>query len=196
MPFNYEWATLRTKSSMKVKSGFSQLDVQMTVKFTDDFLEPGGSATTSNGYQKLRALIAQFRTTPFCYVENQYQSACAAGSWEYSEAVYSHYQCQQCSYCGVWYRNYGWYNGWYYYDYYYCGEYIYYDCYCYHVYDYYYSCSSWNYVEFPPEETAHTLSFNIEAGSHGALVGSITDNNWFCEVEEASLIINGNKIVD
>ena len=69
--FNHEWQTLRTRSSTKAKSGFSAIDITMTVKFTDDPLatEVG---QIFNGYRKLRDLISQFRVTPFCYVENQF----------------------------------------------------------------------------------------------------------------------------
>ncbi len=69
--FNHEWQTLRTRSSTKVKSGFSQLDITMTVKFTDDAfsLQQG---QILNGYRKLRNLVSQFRVTPFCYIENQF----------------------------------------------------------------------------------------------------------------------------
>jgi murein DD-endopeptidase MepM/ murein hydrolase activator NlpD len=69
--FNHEWQTLRTRSSVKVKSGFSQLDVTMTVKFTDDPIA-AKAGTIFNGFRKLRALVSQFRVTPFCYVENQF----------------------------------------------------------------------------------------------------------------------------
>jgi len=65
------------------------------------------------------------------------------------------------------------------------------------VYDYYYSCTSWNYVEFKPEETAHTVSFNIEATSHGIVAGNVPDNsNWYCEVQQAILMVNGAKAID
>lgn len=70
--FNHEWQTLRTKSSAKVKSGFSQLDISLTVSFTND-PSPGSSlGEINNGYRKLKDLISQFRVTPFCYVENQF----------------------------------------------------------------------------------------------------------------------------
>lgn len=70
--FNHQWQTLRTRSSIKVKSGFSCLDVFMTIQFTDDFINIEGSATPTNGMGKLRNLISQFRVTPFCYVENDF----------------------------------------------------------------------------------------------------------------------------
>jgi murein DD-endopeptidase MepM/ murein hydrolase activator NlpD len=58
MPMNYSYQALRTTSSIKVKSGYSQLDIDISVKFT------------SNNLYKLRDLVSQFRVTPFCYVEN------------------------------------------------------------------------------------------------------------------------------
>jgi len=69
-PFNLEWQTLRTKSSMKVKSGFSQIDIQLLVKFTDDSFSQDNLGTPINGFDKLRKLIAQLRVTPFCFAEN------------------------------------------------------------------------------------------------------------------------------
>lgn len=65
--FNHQWQTLRTSSSTKVKSGFSTIDIVCNVKFTDTI---GNDAT--NGYEKLQALVAQFRVTPFCYVANDF----------------------------------------------------------------------------------------------------------------------------
>lgn len=65
--FNHQWQTLRTTSSIKAKSGFSTIDIVCNVKFTDTV---GNDAT--NGYEKLQALVAQFRVTPFCYVENDF----------------------------------------------------------------------------------------------------------------------------
>lgn len=59
---NYSWQSLRTTSSTKLKSGYSQLDITCRVMFTGN----------NKGYAKLRNLVAQFRVTPFCYVENQY----------------------------------------------------------------------------------------------------------------------------
>ncbi len=69
--FNHEWQTLRTRSSTKVKSGFSQIDISMTCKFTDDPIAvPSGRIY--NGLRKLRNLVSQFRVTPFCYIENEF----------------------------------------------------------------------------------------------------------------------------
>lgn len=65
--FNHQWQTLRTRSSVKSKSGYSQLDIQVSVKFTDTKIQ----GESHNGLQKLRDLVSQFRVTPFCYVENQ-----------------------------------------------------------------------------------------------------------------------------
>lgn len=69
--FNHQWNTLRTRSSMKVKSGFSQITVQLKIIFTDT-LENAPAGKIVNGFSKLRDLVSQFRVTPICYVENQY----------------------------------------------------------------------------------------------------------------------------
>lgn len=65
---NHQWQTLRTKSSIKVKSGYSQLDISLTVYFTDTLFE----GEIQNGVGKLRDLVSQFRVTPFCYVQNEF----------------------------------------------------------------------------------------------------------------------------
>lgn len=65
---NHSWQTLRTKSSIKVKSGYSCIDVTLTVYFTDTTQD----GETLNGIQKLRDLVSQMRVTPFCYVENEF----------------------------------------------------------------------------------------------------------------------------
>ena len=81
--FNNKWQTLRTSSSTKVKSGFSSLDIICNAKFTDTIGNHG-----INGYQKLQALVAQFRVTPFCYVENQYlRDVITAGNYSRSMAL-------------------------------------------------------------------------------------------------------------
>lgn len=54
--------TLRTRSSIKIDSGYSQVDITCKVSFVG----------TNNGYLKLRDLVSQFRVTPFCYVQNAY----------------------------------------------------------------------------------------------------------------------------
>lgn len=85
--FNHEWQTLRTRSSIKVKSGFSALDVTMTCQFTDDPIEFQGG-TVINGFSKLRMLISQFRVTPFCYIENQFlRNSILGGSKDQSMAL-------------------------------------------------------------------------------------------------------------
>ena len=74
--FNHQWQTLRTTSSIKAKSGFSTIDIVCNVKFTDSIGED-----YSNGYEKLQALVAQFRVTPFCYVDNDFlRDSIVAGS--------------------------------------------------------------------------------------------------------------------
>ncbi len=70
--YNNQWQTLRTRSSIKVKSGFSSLDIYISCKFTDDNFIEEGQKRPRNGLKKLRDLISQFRVTPFCFVENQF----------------------------------------------------------------------------------------------------------------------------
>lgn len=59
---NYQWQTLRTKTSQKTKSGHSSIDIEFTVAFVgaDDINE------------KLRPLIAQLRYMPFCFADNAF----------------------------------------------------------------------------------------------------------------------------
>jgi len=59
---NNYWQTLRTRSSIKLASGYSLLDIEVSMKVLANHTE----------LQKLSALIAQLRVTPFCYVDNQY----------------------------------------------------------------------------------------------------------------------------
>lgn len=77
--FPNQWKTLRTQASIKSKSGFSTLEVSMSVIFTDN-PSTSGSLSALNGIKKLRNLISQFRVTPFCYVENQLIRSAALGS--------------------------------------------------------------------------------------------------------------------
>jgi murein DD-endopeptidase MepM/ murein hydrolase activator NlpD len=69
--YNNIYQTLRTQSSIKSKSGFSTIDVYLTIDFTDDF-PLGENIGNQNGFQQLRNLVSQFRVTPFCYVENSF----------------------------------------------------------------------------------------------------------------------------
>ena len=69
--FNNIYQTLRTQSSIKSKSGFSTIDVYLTIEFTND-TPLDSSIGSKNGFQQLRDLISQFRCTPFCYVENSF----------------------------------------------------------------------------------------------------------------------------
>lgn len=60
---NRNWSqSLRTKSSIKTRTGFSVLDISCKVFITKE----------NQGYKNLRNLVSQFRVTPFCYVENDY----------------------------------------------------------------------------------------------------------------------------
>lgn len=69
--YNNIYQTLRTQSSIKSKSGFSTIDVYLSIDFTDD-IPFGSSIGSTNGFRQLKDLISQFRCTPFCYVENSY----------------------------------------------------------------------------------------------------------------------------
>jgi hypothetical protein len=69
---NNMWQTLRTRSSIKVKSGFSMVNISLNVKFTDTITLDHDNQVVTNGLTKLRDLVSQFRVTPFCYVENQF----------------------------------------------------------------------------------------------------------------------------
>lgn len=69
---NNMWQTLRTKSSQKTKSGFSSIDISLTVYFTDTPQLNHTQKRFLHGYQQLQDLVAQFRVTPFCYVENSF----------------------------------------------------------------------------------------------------------------------------
>ena len=68
---NHMWNTLRTKSSIKSKSGFSNIRIMVSAKFTTS-LNSAPPGSTLNGLEQLRNLVSQFRVTPFCYVENQF----------------------------------------------------------------------------------------------------------------------------
>jgi murein DD-endopeptidase MepM/ murein hydrolase activator NlpD len=70
--YNNIWQTLRTRSSAKVKSGFSQIEITVRVQFINNVLFPVTGSLAINDFGKLRNLISQFKVTPFCYVENQY----------------------------------------------------------------------------------------------------------------------------
>ena len=66
---NKFWSTLRTRSSIKAKSGFSNLSIVLAkIAFTDTF-DP---ATGMTGYDKLRNIVSQIRVTPFAHIEDEY----------------------------------------------------------------------------------------------------------------------------
>lgn len=75
---NYKWQTLRTRSSIKSKSGFSILDITVICKFTDTHV----IGERGNGLQKLRDIVSQLRITPFCYVQNDFLRQSILGSNE------------------------------------------------------------------------------------------------------------------
>ena len=68
--FVHKWQTLRTPSSIKSKSGFSVIDIYISVAFTDDLSSDNELGSIRNGYDKLTDIVSQLRVTPFCYVEN------------------------------------------------------------------------------------------------------------------------------
>lgn len=68
---NNIYQTLRTQSSIKSKSGFSTIDVYLSIDFVDE-VSSGVSVGSQNGFRQLRDLVSQFRVTPFCYIENSF----------------------------------------------------------------------------------------------------------------------------
>ena len=70
---NHYWKTLRTRSSIKLKSGFSNLErmfgvVLKNVAFTDTV----ETTTGLSGYDKLRHIVSQIRVMPFAWIDNQF----------------------------------------------------------------------------------------------------------------------------
>jgi len=59
---NNYWQTLRTRSSIKLSSGYSILDIEVSMKVIAE----------GNELEKLSCLVAQLRVTPFCWIKNQY----------------------------------------------------------------------------------------------------------------------------
>lgn len=72
--FPHVWQTLRTRSSIIVKSGYSDLTIHLNgIKFTDTQTpELRFDNQVTSGYSKLVDLVAQLRLTPFCYVQNEF----------------------------------------------------------------------------------------------------------------------------
>ena len=65
---SHYWRTLRTRSSTKMKSGFSSMQIMLRkIPFTDTLDQYGIS-----GFDKLRHIVAQVRVTPFAWVDNDY----------------------------------------------------------------------------------------------------------------------------
>ena len=82
--FNHQWQTLRTRASIKSKSGFSQWHIIINVHFSSHYSD----STGRNGIEQLRDLVSQFRVTPFCYVENQHlRDSILAGDNRHSMAL-------------------------------------------------------------------------------------------------------------
>jgi len=59
---NNYWSTLRTRSSIKLSSEYSQIDIAVTIQIVDQ----------GDELKKLRDLVSQIRVTPFCWVENAF----------------------------------------------------------------------------------------------------------------------------
>jgi len=78
--FNHKWQTLRTRSSVKSKSGYSTLDIYVTAEFTDNPSPGNKIGDLTNGLSKLRNIISQIRVTPFCFIENQFLRKSILGS--------------------------------------------------------------------------------------------------------------------
>jgi hypothetical protein len=58
--YNNFWQTLRTRSSMKLRSGFSELQISVVINLVESDLS------------KLTDLVSQVRVVPFVWVENQF----------------------------------------------------------------------------------------------------------------------------
>lgn len=67
---NNRWQTLRTRSSIKSKSGYSVVNIVVKASFVTSHGFDGSKG--QNGLQQLRDIIAGLRVTPFCYVQNQF----------------------------------------------------------------------------------------------------------------------------
>jgi len=91
---NQQWNTLRTKSSIKSKSGFSSIPIMVKCKFTTSLAgwQNHSEDEPINGLLQLRNIVSQIRATPFCYVENQFlRNSILSGSSEPTMAL----ACQQ-----------------------------------------------------------------------------------------------------
>lgn len=68
-PAFWAWSALRTESSVKKRSGFSELSVSLSnIHFTDT-IDP---LTGRSGYDDLMLMIAQIRLTPFVWIDNDF----------------------------------------------------------------------------------------------------------------------------
>lgn len=59
--FNHRYMALRTRNTVKTKSGYSVITIRVAATFDD-----------RDGFEDLRKLIAQLRVMPFCFIENKY----------------------------------------------------------------------------------------------------------------------------
>lgn len=75
-PAIWAWGSLRTESSVKKRSGFSELSVSLNnIHFTDTV----NPITGRSGYDDLLFIIAQTRLTPFVWIENEYLRSTVLG---------------------------------------------------------------------------------------------------------------------
>ena len=73
--FDHRVENLRSVGASVVKSKFSELSIQVSAVFTGNKKQlDGNKAGAATGLLDLQNLIAQFRTTPFCYVKNKFLS--------------------------------------------------------------------------------------------------------------------------
>ena len=73
--YDHRLENLRSVGASVIKSKFSELGIQVSTVFTGNQKEIGdGFLPGGTGLNKLQNLIAQFRTTPFCYVKNKFLS--------------------------------------------------------------------------------------------------------------------------
>lgn len=66
---NYDWETLRTKTSMKARSGRGTVSISINLIFTRDSRQGWDELTVINN--TLIPLVKEFRKTPFCELENE-----------------------------------------------------------------------------------------------------------------------------
>jgi len=68
---NYSWQGLRTSSAIKIKSGQGDATILLSIPFKTDTVVTKGLSTDNKSITKLIRLIAELKTSPFVYVNNQ-----------------------------------------------------------------------------------------------------------------------------